>query len=121
MKQRLVEWTDAKGGACFRAWPGQESVDNGIKMTFRLSVFDPGESWHHCVDRQCLAKLDELAARALIQAKVMAFGRFSRCCKTIADRYPLQREATAVQQSTAQSAMEQRRRQHAFHHVLRVT
>src|SRR5258708_971434 len=67
----------------------------------RLFVFDPWQPRRHFVD-QWLAKLDELASCALIQAKILAFNRFI----TIADRYLLRRQATVVQQSTAQSATE---------------
>src|SRR5437016_3520723 len=97
--------------------PGQQTIDDGIKMAFRLSVFDPGEPWHHCDDWEWFAKLDKLTSQALVQVKIMAFNRFFRCCKTIADRYLLKRQAMVVQQSTAQSAIENRRRPYAFDHV----
>ena len=77
--------------------PRQQTVDDGIKMAFRLSVFDPGDPRCHGVDRESLAELDELTSRALIQTKIMAFNRFFRCCKTIADGHPLKRQATVVQ------------------------
>jgi len=98
--------------------PGQQAVDDGIKMAFRLSVFNPGKPRHHCINRKRVAKLDKLASRALIQAKIMAFNRFFWCCKTIADGHLLKRQTAVVQQSTAQPAMETRRYPHAYDHAL---
>jgi len=47
----------------------------------------------------------------------MAFDRLFRCRKTIADGYLRKQQATVVQQSIAQSAMENWRRPHTFDHV----
>jgi hypothetical protein len=77
-------------------------------LSLLMSLSTRSQPWRHFIDREWLAKLDELASCALIQVKILAFNRFIRCSKTIADRYLLRRQATVVQQSTAQSAMENR-------------
>jgi hypothetical protein len=71
-------------------------LDNGIKMAFRLAIFDPGKFWRHGVDSGRLAKLDQLASRALIEANIVAFCRTERPFSVSGSLQSLQRNNAAI-------------------------